>query len=104
MCSGWCLSRNSCCSKIIFGKHHSVNLRNSHPPLISVLAKAVITREPMAARLESIKVDKVPVLQGGHLKRGTQKLLTGVKNICTQEPTSTSKLGLFEIFIANGKQ
>ena len=81
MCSGWCLSRNVCGSKIIFGKHHSVNLRNSHPPLISVLAKAVITREPMAARLESIKVDQVPVLQGGYLKRGTQKKLNGVKNI-----------------------
>ena len=35
----------------------------------------------MADRRESIKVDQVPVLQGGYLKRGTQKLLTGVKNI-----------------------
>ena len=35
----------------------------------------------MADRLESIKVDQVPVLQGGYLKRGTQKKLNGVKNI-----------------------
>ena len=81
MCSGWCLSRNVCGSKICFGKHHSVNLRNSHPSLFSVLAKAVITRDPMAARLESIQVDEEPVLQGGHLKRGSKKLLTGVQNI-----------------------
>ena len=38
-------------------------------------------REPMADRLDSIKVDQVPVLQGGYLKRGTQKKLNGVKNI-----------------------
>ena len=34
----------------------------------------------MADRLDSIKVDQVPVLQGGYLKRGTQKKLNGVKN------------------------